>query len=713
MTPADAPRDDRWLDCEEHLNQRLLGPLLDYYVRTRGIDIEKFARELGTTVEVLRDRDRWFSTELFQVVIDKMIEQTGDPDVAYQAGRALAWPEMLGPERLLTVGVGRPLMAYTRIQDLGERVNRIVQWHVRPLGEGRAIATARLTDNNLDTMDFCRNRIGVLEAIPEAFNLRPARVFHHECIHKGAAACVYDVRWTARSPLVPVGWAGTALLAAGSVVALVVGSAWATPLLGATAVLAILTGFGGLLSQSGTTSDELRATLVEQEEIKALLDRNDRRLGELGAIQAVMEAASDLRSENELVDAVLGRLQEGLDYDRVMLLRVHGEGKRLGRPLFVGFDEAVQRRLESIDLSATEERPDNRLFANILQSGRAELVQVDDGYLAELKPEFRQLFAVLGSTAFVAAPVLGPQTDGAHEALGLLVVDRTDRLQSLSLRDRDLLSNVASTLGNAISNVRYLRDQLLADRKFRQYLPSAVVEQIRMDPEQQLKLGGEERDLAVMFTDIAGFTPLTAALPASDVVHGLNAWFRLTDPVIAACNGIVDKRMGDGILVVFLDERSTRGGRHPVERAAAAAVRMFEELSLHRPELGVFQSMQVRHAIHFGKAIVGNMGSLDRMEYTVIGDTVNVGARLEEITKAGQAWITGEAIDAVEGGLDGVEFVEEVWLRGRDEKTRIYRIIVEEVEPTDTGTWGTADSATGVTASLTASFEPEPEPEPE
>jgi adenylate cyclase len=189
-------------------------------------------------------------------------------------------------------------------------------------------------------------------------------------------------------------------------------------------------------------------------------------------------------------------------------------------------------------------------------------------------------------------------------------------------------------------------------------------------------------------------------------VRGLNKWFAITDPIIRSCNGIVDKRMGDGILIVFLDEHNDRDGRHPVQRAAAAAVGMLNALEESRGRLSSeapgFASMQIRHAIHFGKAIVGNMGSEERMEYTVIGDAVNTCARLEEVTPAGVTWMSGEAVDAVSAhGLSGLRLEQTTTLRGRTSPTTIWSLDPEG-EATASGTWLSAGSTASITTSLVA-----------
>lgn len=680
MSTGADPRDP-WLHCAAHLNARLLAPLLKFYALRFGDDeLEALVGRLGTSLEVLRDPDRWFSVELFLRAIDEMAASTGRPDIAYEAGRAMAEPGMMGPERMLVAGFATPDFAYRHLQRLSGRLSRITRWEIEPLSPGRLRATVHLSDPSLDHPAFCRNRIGVLEAIPTGMGLPAAHVDHPTCVHHGAAACVYEVRWIARPPLLPLGLVGAALLLALGLALGLAGSPGGLGLTAAAALVAMGTGGRALLRQRALRDEEGAQIRGEHANVEDLLDRNARRIAELEVLQKAMEAAVGARSEEALIDAVLARLCSDRGYDRALLLRVHQDGQRLGLARGHGFG-ARQDELAAVDLAMEAEGRDPRLFANLLRARQPALLQVDEGFLAALKPHNQAMLRRMGANRLVAAPVLAPQVEDRAEPLGLLLVDRVEPQQPLSLRERDMVASVARVLGTAMANLRHFaraEEELLVNQKFRQYLPSNAVEAIRADPAARLRLGGQERTLAILLTDIAGFTATSACLPAAGVVDGLNAWFRITDPIIAACGGIVDKRMGDGILVVFLPTTGQDAADHPVRRAALAATRMLAALEAARPELRAaapaFGEMRVRHAIHHGPAIVGNMGSADRMEYTVIGDAVNVCARLEELTPAGEAWLTGEAVQAAPGGLPGATWVREVQLRGREARTQVYRL---------------------------------------
>jgi class 3 adenylate cyclase len=667
---------DPWLDCPPQLNSRLLTPLLRFYERQFGAPaLRELVARQGTTVEVLEDPDRWFSAALILRLGHAMVEATGDPDVLYRAGRALARPGMMGPERLLIRGLLTPRRVYESLGTITARYSRITRWEMVALGRGSLRATFVGDPSAPDDLLFCGNRRGVLEAVPEVFGLPAAWVEHPRCVHRGDARCEYEAHWIERPRWVrPTMIAGGAL-ALGSAAAWCVGVPELAPwLVAASAVFtAVAVANTGLLGHR-RAGDAAALTGTPAEELQDLLERNTRRVQELQALQRVVEATRAILDEDELVRVVLAQLSDALGYQRGLLFRVDASRGVLAGARSFGFGDQAGP-VNALELSLDPAGSDARLFGHVVRNGGTELVTDVAAYADVLLPKNRDVLLSLRSRAFVIAPILGRGIP-----LGLLVVDRgAEAVEPLTLRDRDLLQAVGAAVGAALSNARLFRqvqEELLINRKFRQYLPAAVADDVRLHPEAALCLGGHEEDLAVMFCDVAGFTTTSASCEPEDVVRGLNAWFAIADPIIVRHGGIVDKRIGDGILVVF---RVDAGSPHPVVRAAAAGLEMQRALVAQRPRLRTeapaFAEIRVRHAIHFGRVILGNVGTESRMEYTVIGDAVNTCARLEELTPAGEVWLTEESVRAC-GDLPGAVCVKEVVLRGRHTVTGLWALPV-------------------------------------
>jgi adenylate cyclase len=143
-----------------------------------------------------------------------------------------------------------------------------------------------------------------------------------------------------------------------------------------------------------------------------------------------------------------------------------------------------------------------------------------------------------------------------------------------------------------------------------------------LEETQTIALSGTRQLVTIMFTDIRGFTSFCEEKDPASVVGLLNDYMSLMVSIIVSHRGHVNKFIGDGILAVFSDNDGTTPGDH-AQRAVRCAVQMVSAESHFRTGAG----------IHTGMVVVGNVGSADKMEYTVLGDTVNLAARLESLNK--------------------------------------------------------------------------------
>ena len=151
------------------------------------------------------------------------------------------------------------------------------------------------------------------------------------------------------------------------------------------------------------------------------------------------------------------------------------------------------------------------------------------------------------------------------------------------------------------------------------------------DP-SKLKLGGDKKNLSVLFSDIRGFTTVSEKLTPEELVHLLNEYLTAMTDIVFKYDGLLDKYMGDAIMAVFgapLDQPD-----HP-ERACMTAIRMMEKLKKLQKKWSDEERpvLDIGIGINSGDMVVGNMGSEMRFDYTVMGDSVNLGSRLEGINK--------------------------------------------------------------------------------
>ncbi len=210
------------------------------------------------------------------------------------------------------------------------------------------------------------------------------------------------------------------------------------------------------------------------------------------------------------------------------------------------------------------------------------------------------------------------------------------------------------------------------EKAFSKYVAPQVVEEIAKDGTYELKLGGENRDVAVMFVDIRGFTTLSESLEPEQVVDILNDYLALTTRCIFRHGGTLDKFVGDATMAVFNSPFDTE------DYIYKAVVTAWDIVAGGNKIEKEFVERYNKHVgfgigVNCGPAVVGNIGCDFRMDYTAIGDTVNTAARLEANAPRGTVYISKPVRDAL-GDRITVEEVGEIPLKGKNNGVFVYSV---------------------------------------
>jgi len=254
--------------------------------------------------------------------------------------------------------------------------------------------------------------------------------------------------------------------------------------------------------------------------------------------------------------------------------------------------------------------------------------------------------------------------------LGVLYADNLRLPNAFSPTDFRTFSTIAAQTGLALAH-SLAREELMEREveraALRRYLPAQVVEMI--ESEGGTHLGGVLQPVAVLFADIRGFTKLSEQMDARDVVQLLNELFTAVTAEVMEAGGVLDKFIGDCVMALFGAPISASDDVPRTLRAAANIQRAAAKLSASRRERGL-EGIDVGVGVHHGMAVVGNIGSAQRMQYTAIGDTVNVAARLVGQAAGGEI-IVSEAVRSAAGPDFAFESRGMVELKGRSEKIGI------------------------------------------
>jgi adenylate cyclase len=190
---------------------------------------------------------------------------------------------------------------------------------------------------------------------------------------------------------------------------------------------------------------------------------------------------------------------------------------------------------------------------------------------------------------------------------------------------------IGCTKAHFNSMVEGLQHREFLKDTFGRFLSPSVSEQILKSG--TIDLGGEEVMAAILFSDIRGFTTMSEKMGPSELVRFLNEYMAVVVAPIQQEKGVVNKFIGDAILAMFGVPTKLESPCEQALRAAIGMQKCLKDWNRHRELIGL-APVNTGVGIHFGSVVAGNIGSPDRMEYTVIGDTVNIASRIESMTKS-------------------------------------------------------------------------------
>jgi class 3 adenylate cyclase len=263
------------------------------------------------------------------------------------------------------------------------------------------------------------------------------------------------------------------------------------------------------------------------------------------------------------------------------------------------------------------------------------------------------------------------------EVTGVLALGNKKSGHFYSSEDVHLLETLANQGAVAIENAK-LAEQMKKEETVRtnlaRYLSPQIVDEV-IKNDVQVNLGGDRKVVTVLFSDIRNFTTITETRPPDQLVHILNEYFTEMAQIIFEYQGSLDKYIGDAIVAVF-------GSLIPLENSARNAIRASIQMMKRMPILNEKWMREYRFSMDIGignntgEVFLGNIGSPERMEFTVIGDTVNVASRFSGMAKAGQILMTRETLTCCLGCED-IKYKElpPSEVKGKTGKMEVFEIL--------------------------------------
>jgi class 3 adenylate cyclase len=273
-------------------------------------------------------------------------------------------------------------------------------------------------------------------------------------------------------------------------------------------------------------------------------------------------------------------------------------------------------------------------------------------------------FGIIG--AFLLSHYL---TQPIHELVGgVMAIAAGDLNQELRVSRGDELGELTGAFNEMAAS---LREKELIKGAFSTYVSTQVMEQVLKDP-SKLALGGARKRVSVVFSDIRGFTSMSETMQPEEVVSIINVYLSLQTEIVIRNDGMLDKFVGDCVMAVYglpfaKDDDSLRAVRTAVEIQAAIL-----KLNAIRAKEGL-KTITIGIGVNTGEAVAGNMGSSQKMDYTVIGDSVNLAARLEANAEGGTVLISESTYAEVKDFVVA-EKLAPIPVKGKKDKVTVFSI---------------------------------------
>ena len=235
---------------------------------------------------------------------------------------------------------------------------------------------------------------------------------------------------------------------------------------------------------------------------------------------------------------------------------------------------------------------------------------------------------------------------------------------------RELIARVSTRL-RAKLEADELRDkQELLQNTFERYVHSSVVEQMLADP-TQVKLGGKLQEVTVLFADLEGFTALSEHTDPEELLRVLNSYHDLVVTLILEHNGTIDKFLGDGVMALYNTPLLQED--HALY-AVQTAIAIRKALEAFHENLPHEHRLEINFGIHTGLAVVGNVGTNRIMDFTAVGDSVNLASRLQGLSQNSQILISSETYDRVANHIQ-VKPMGKMQVKNRTEAVMTYEVL--------------------------------------
>ncbi len=432
-----------------------------------------------------------------------------------------------------------------------------------------------------------------------------------------------------------------------------------------------------LVEQLGRFNDELEVRVkqatLELQTANALLQKG---MQELGILYEMSQAISSTFDFQGLLELLMNNTKEVLQAEASSLMLMSEDRTELE---FVVAQGAQGAKVKKFTVKVGQ-----GIAGWVAEKGESLLIP--DAYADDrFNPAYDK------KTGFKTRSIMCVPLKSKDEVTGVVQLINPKGSDSFTQDNLEMFKAIANQAAVAIENTRlYSRTREMADdlrealererwvsiekEKMGRYIPKDLVEEIARNREATLALGGQSIEASILFSDIVAFTTMSEKTTPAVILSHLNAYMTAMVAILEEHGGILDKFMGDGIMAVFKAEEDRDNHALAAVQAAIKMQEKVQELTSdwEAAELG---PLRIRVGINSGNVVSGNVGAETRMDYTVIGDNVNLASRMESHGKAGQIMMHESTFEKIQGLLSpDPQKIDPIQVKGKIQPVQTYII---------------------------------------
>ena len=443
-------------------NSRISNTYLEYISSNYPeLEIPPLLEYAGIKNYELEDSAHWLTQDQVDRLHEIMVEKTGNPNLAREAGRYTILSKKIGAVKEYTLGLMSPAMVYLATGKLYRTMSRGARIETKSIGSNQVQLKATPNGGVEEKPYQCANRMGTLESLPKLFTDDFATIEHPKCYHRGDDACIYMISWKmAQSTL----WTRICKYALLVTLFLTAASGFAFSMKPTLLVLLVssLVTLAAFFKTIHLKNRELTRTITSQgNSAKDLLNDANARYNDMSVIQEISSESSAILDVNRLIHRVIPIMQKRLNFDRAMIMLIRDDSGTLEYVASYGQTKEQLKILKQTRFNLKNPEAKGP-FVKAVKEQRPFLVDDVDKIVSSLSKDSKVFAETIASPSFICVPLVYNQ-----KAFGILAVDNWNSQKPLTKSDIGILNGIASQIAAGIANADSFKKLQESEKNFR------------------------------------------------------------------------------------------------------------------------------------------------------------------------------------------------------------------------------------------------------